>query len=128
MTRRDLANPHRPNHRKAAFVVFDVVAALVIIGILLAALAWLVVSYDKAGDCMMARYRAQLAAETCLERLRAGLPPPKDADGMQYTVERQPGQGPWAGLTRVTVATTVNARHQRTARFTLTAYLREAAP
>lgn len=127
MNERHRTNPVRSRYGRAGFVATEVVAAAVLTGILLAALAWSVVTYDRTGDYLMSRHRAQLAAESCLERLRAGLPPPNDADAVQYRVGRQPGQGPWTGLTKVTVTATVSARHQRTACFTLTAYLQEGA-
>ena len=112
----------------AGFILTEVVAALALTGALLAVLASLVVTYHRASDHYLSHHQAQLAAESYVERLRAGCPPPPEGDGVRYEVDQRPGQGAWTGLTRLTVTAVVQGRHRRTASHTLTTYLSEGTP
>ena len=53
---------------------------------------------------------------------------PADTEQVSFNVDRRPGEGTWAGLTRVSVTAVVKTRHRRAARFTVTAYLPEDKP
>ena len=112
----------------AGVIVLELLAALALTGVLLGVVAALVVSYERAGDHFLSHHQAQLAAESYVECLRAGYPTPADTDRIRYEVDRRPGQGAWAGLTRVTVTAVVHTRHRRTARFSLVTYLPEERP
>lgn len=109
-------------------ILTEVVAALVLTGALLAVLAGLAVAYHRASDHYLSHHQAQLAAESYVERLHAGCPPPPEGDGIRYEVHRHLGQGAWSGLTGVTVTAVVDSRQRRTASYTLTTYLSEETP
>ncbi len=133
MRPRNLANPRyvrRALSRNAGvascakgMILLDALAALGLTGVLLAAMAALVISYDRAGDHYMSHHQAQLAAESYVEHVRAGLPAIPDTDRISYHVDRQPGEGDWSGLTRLSVTAEVKSRHRRAARYTVTTYL-----
>ncbi len=110
--------------QRASFLLLEVLAALALTGALLAVMGAAVIAYDRANDHFWAHHQAQLAAETCIEYLRAGRPVPPPAGGVSYRVERQAGTGPWSGLTRVTVIAEVKTRHGRSVHYRLSAYLR----
>lgn len=112
----------------AGLILTEVVVSLALTGALLAVLAGLVIAYHRASDHYLSHHQAQLAAESYVEHLRAGCPPPPEADGVRYEVDRGPGPGAWTGLTRLTVTAVVRSRHRRTASYTLTTYLSEGTP
>ncbi|HUU81902.1 MAG TPA: hypothetical protein VM243_00235 [Phycisphaerae bacterium] len=109
------------------FILTEVVAGLVLTGALLAAMAGLVVAHHRASDHYLSHHQAQLAAESYVECVRAGCPPP-ETEGVTYQVGVAAGQGEWTGLTRLTVTAVVQAKQGRTAGYTLTTYLPEDTP
>ena len=115
-------------HKAQGILLLEAAAALALTGVLLAVVAGLVVSYNRTGDYFMSHHQAQLAAESYVECLRAGLAEPPRIDRVQYEVQRQPGQGAWSGLTRITVTATVQTHHNRVACYRLTTYMQEQGP
>ncbi len=128
------AGDHRPPGRLRSsrtgggFITLEVVGSLALTGILLALMTGLIVSYRQATDYQLSHHQAQLAAESYLDHLRAGRVPPENTEAVTYKVDRQPGQGDWAGLTRYVVKATVATRSNRTASCTVTTYVAEASP
>ncbi|MHC4233639.1 MAG: hypothetical protein ACYSUQ_00840 [Planctomycetota bacterium] len=113
----------------------EVSGSLILIGMLIGVVVAAAVAYDRAADYYTARHQARLAAESYIERLQADLPPDGDTESdrhtcqnIHYQVTRAPGQGPWHGLTRLTVTATVTARHGREVSFSLSTYLPEPTP
>lgn len=110
------------------FITLEVLASLALTGILLGVATKLVLTYNRANDHYLARQRAQLAAESYVEYVRAGLAPPQDTDCVRYEATQSPGAGDWKGLTRISVTAFVKTRHgpaPRAARYTAVTYLVE---
>jgi hypothetical protein len=114
-------------------MVLDVVAALVLSGLLIvvtgAAVRHMVVTRQQSDALRFCRLEAQAA----LSRLRAGLPAdPRGGgatpDGVTVTVASSPGVGEWKGFERceaTAVKTTLNGRQVRVS---LATYIPERRP
>ena len=120
--RMPVSTKRRPTSRHGGFLRVEVSTALVRTGLLIGVVVAATVAYDRALDYYTAHHQAQLAAESYVESLRAGHAPTGD-DKVRYETSRQPGEGPWQGLTRLTVTATVTARHGREVSFSLSTYL-----
>ena len=107
---------------RPGFLLLEASAALALTGLLIGVVVAVTVAFDRAGDYYTAHHRAQLAAESYLESLRAGVPP-ADTDEVRYQITRRPGQGPWRGQIRLTITATVTARHGREVSFAVNTYL-----
>ena len=117
--------------RPQGFMLIEVVTAVLLLGMLLVVIHEFVAAYDAARDHLMTHHQAQLAAEGYVEHIRAGRTPPQNSDHVQYEVHQLPGEGDWAGLTRLTVTASVRspqARAERRVHFRLTSYLPETGP
>ena len=112
---------------RPAFTWAETLTALVVMSAVLGVLTVAITSYAGSMNRVFAQQQALLAAESYLEHLRAGLEPPTEIDGIHLDATRQPGSGPWTGLTQVTVTAKLpNSR--RAVGQTLTAYLPKETP
>jgi len=120
-----------PNHQQRRRGVFIIEAAtsLLLIGVTLAAVSALIVSYRRAEEAFVTQRRLQLAAEGQMEQYRAGQPlPDKSIDldgpgGISLRVECAAGQGQWAGLIQVSVTASTDARNRKHLSYRLTGYM-----
>jgi len=102
--------------------------ALVLIGLLLAAVSMIMVRHARASDYFLNYRRAQLAATSLIERMRAGLAEVSDesfADGagVSYVVRvTEPAQA-WRPLQRVEVTARVVGKHSRIAQYRVATYM-----
>jgi type II secretory pathway pseudopilin PulG len=67
----------RDRNFRAAFIAFDVVMGIAILGIAAAVLISAVSSGNRAARQLASSRQAERAAEAALDSLQAGLPPPK---------------------------------------------------
>lgn len=121
--------PPRPatTHRRGLFILESLTGITVIL-LMTGALVYAGFSYLRARDHFMLERTLRMAAQTQLDRHRAGIRPDAPApEGLlpEYvTVETTtaPGTGPWAGLTKVTVTAT-GVKRGRTRQIVLSGYL-----
>jgi type II secretory pathway pseudopilin PulG len=114
--------------RSSGFVLTEAVVSIALLAVLMTMVSLLMVGYQRAADAMLNTRRAQWAAETQLERIRAGLDPVANRsfdsmDGVSFNVGVSDGEGDWRGLRRVAVTASVTGKHGHIVKHTIRAYL-----
>ena len=114
--------------RRQGFILTEACVALALIGLVLGAAALLLIQHSRATEHFINRRRAQLAAESCIERMRAGEMKAVDADftdenNIAYEVRVIEAESEWKPLSRVSVAATITSGKGRVARYTISAYV-----
>ena len=112
-------------------VLLEACVSMMLIGLLLTAVSLVLTRYARATDYFLNYRRAQLAAEACVERMRAGVLEVEDMvfsdeAGINYDIEVGAAEGDWAPLRRVRVRTEATGKHDRKSRYELITFV--AAP
>jgi hypothetical protein len=94
----------------------------------LAATSYLTVQFGRSTDLLLNQSRVLLAAESQIERLRAGALPIGDASfmdksGVAYRIRLSEATDEWAPLRLVEVTASFEGKHGRTASSTVRAYI-----
>ncbi len=123
-----MSHMERQLSRRGAVVLLEATVSIMLIGIVLGAVSLLMVRYSQSVDYFLNYRRAQLAAESCIERMRAGEFPVADAimndpGGVQCEITVDDGADSWKGLQRVSVAARATGKHGRVASFRLVTYV-----
>jgi len=110
----------RPQNR--GVMLTEACVSLVLVGMVLAALSLMLTRYARAADYLLNYRRAQLAAESCIERMRAGLVDAADgaftdAADVSYEIRVAEADQAWKPLQRVEVTARVVGKHGRVARY-----------
>jgi hypothetical protein len=118
----------RGTSRRSAIVLLEACVAIMLIGLLLTVVSLLLTRYARATDYLLNQRRAQLAAESCVERIRAGVLSLADADfvtegEVRCSVRVADATREWSPLLRVSVKTEVTGKHGRQAKHELAAYV-----
>lgn len=118
----------RPNPTRRAIVLLEACVAIMLVGMVLFAVSMLIASYAKSTDYFLNYRRAQLAAESYVERIRAGAVPPDDADftdeaNITLRIRTTTAEGNWAPLLRVEVEASIVGKHSRVAAYKLATYV-----
>ncbi|MCH8149114.1 MAG: hypothetical protein IH987_14215 [Planctomycetes bacterium] len=121
-------NLERRLSQRRAVVMLEATVSIMLIGTVLGAVSLLMVRYSQSVDYFLNYRRVQLAAESCIERLRAGELPLADAimndpGGVQCEITMDDGTDIWKGLHRVQVTARVTGKHGRVASFRLVTYV-----
>ena len=103
-----------------------------LVGMILGMVSLLLTRYASSTDYFLNHRRAQLAAESCVERMRAGVLDVENATftddaGVTHNVQVSAAEGKWAPLRHVRVTTGVMGKHSRWARYHLATYVPCAA-
>ena len=114
--------------RRPGIVLLEATVSIMLIGMVLGAVSLLMVRYSESVDYFLNFRRAQLAAESCIERIRAGELPVaavilNDPGGAQCEITVDEGADSWKGLQRVRVTARVTGKHGRVASFRLVTYV-----
>lgn len=122
--------PSRQHTCRKGFILTEAVTALTLIGLVLGAATLLLVEHSRATEHVINHRRAQLAAESCLDWVRAGGIKAVDADfsdenNIRYQVRVTEAESEWKPLRRVSVAATIASSKGRVARYTIRAYVAE---
>lgn len=121
----------KPSPSRRAFVLLEACVALMLVGMVLAAVSMLIASYARSTDYFLNYRRAQLAAESYVERIRAGAVQPEDAEftdeaNVTLRIRIAPAEGAWAPLRRVEVEARIVGKHSRVAAYRLATYVAAA--
>ena len=114
--------------RRPAVILLEVTVSIMLIGIVLGAVSLLMVRYSQSVDYFLNYRRAQMAAESCIERMRAGELPVvaaimTDPGGARCEITVVDGADRWRGLQCVRVTARVTGRHGSVASFRLVTYV-----
>ncbi len=114
-----------------AIVLTEAIVSIMLVGMVLGVVSLLLARYARATDYFLNHRRAQLAAESCVERMRSGKLAVADAtftDDARVNCEIRvtAADETWAPLRHVQITTTVTGRHGKTTRYALATYV--AAP
>lgn len=117
--------------RSRGFMLTEACVSLALIGMLLGAVSLLLTRHARATDYFLNYRRSQLAAESCIERMRAGLLPAADGAftddaGVSYEIHTSEADEAWQPLMRIDVTARIVGKHGRVACYQIKAYL--AAP
>lgn len=124
----------RPSPRQArtrGFMLTEACVSLALIGILLGAVSLLLTRHARATDYFLNYRRSQLAAESCVERMRAGALAVADGaftddTGVSYEIRTSTADEAWQPLMRIDVTARIVGKHGQVARYQIKTYL--AAP
>ncbi len=99
-----------------------------LVGLVLTMVSLLMTRYARSTDYWLNYRRAQLAAESCVERMRAGVLEVADAtftvsDGVTYSIRVTNVDGSWRPLKRISVTASVIGKHNRSAHYQINTYL-----
>ena len=113
---------------RRAMVLLEACISIMLIGLLLTVVSLVLTRYARATDYFLNYRRAQLAAESCIERMRAGVLEVEDAvfiddAGVNYDIQVGAAEGDWAPLRRVRVRAEATGRHGRKSGYELTAFV-----
>ena len=95
--------------RCRGFLLTETVVALALLAVLLGAFGYALSRHRAGMDRLLLRQQALAAAEAQLQRLRSGVPPLSDTEftetfrRLRSSLQQEPGEGDWAGLTRCRV-------------------------
>lgn len=117
--------------RTRGVMLTEACVSLALIGILLGAVSLLLTRHARATDYFLNYRRSQLAAESCVERMRAGLLPAADGAftddaGVSYEIHTSEADEAWQPMMRIDVTARIVGKHGRVARYQIKTYL--AAP
>ncbi len=123
-----MSNIGKQLSRRDAVVLLEATVSIMLIGMVLGAVSLLMVHYSRSVDYFLNYRRAQLAAESCIERMRAGELPVapviiNDPGGVQCEITVDQGADLWKGLQRVGVTARATRKHGRVASFQLVTYV-----
>ncbi len=113
---------------RRAVVLLEACVSIMLIGIVLGMVSLHLTHYARATDYYLNYQRAQLAAESCVERMRAGVLEVTDAAftdeaGVGYEIRVDGDIKAWEPLRLVRITAVVVGKHSRQARYELTAFV-----
>jgi hypothetical protein len=116
-----------PGSRRGV-ILTEAVASLALVGLTLAMVSVLLTQHARATDYFLNYRRAQLAAESCVERMRVGVLEAtnavfRDEAGVTCRIRIDEADDNWKPLVRVEVTTEIAGRGGRTARYSVATYL-----
>ena len=117
---------------RRAVVLLEACVSIMLVGMILGMVSLLLTRYASSTDYFLNHRRAQLAAESCVERMRAGVLDVENAtftddSGVTYDVQVSDAGGEWAPLRHIRVTTGVMGKHSRWTRYELATYVAPAA-
>ncbi|UCF34445.1 MAG: hypothetical protein JSV78_03910 [Phycisphaerales bacterium] len=109
-------------------VLVEAIVGVALIGMVLAATSYLTAQFGRSTDLLLNQSRVLLAAESQIERLRAGALPIDDASfvdetGVAYRIRVSEATDEWAPLRLVEVTASFEGKYGRTASSTVRAYV-----
>ncbi len=113
------------------FIVVELAGGIVIVLLVTAALLHVAIKYVEARDVVTTERSLRHAAQAQLERYRAGasidspLPEGVLPEDAKLTTHAEPGEGPWHGMTKVTVQASIAPRRGPVRSVTLAGYIPE---
>jgi type II secretory pathway pseudopilin PulG len=119
---------NKRNKYRAGFFMIELITAMFIMGLLLAALAVSLSGYGSFNDYLLTRQRCTAAAEAQLDSIAATGTLISDDNlhrlwpTVQLWVEKSDGRGQWYGLKLVTVTAEAKSR-RKTVRLQLSRYI-----
>ena len=107
--------------------------SIMLVGLVLTMVSLLLTRYSQATDYFLNYRRAQLAAESCIERMRAGLiditdDTFTDEAGITYEVRVAETDLAWQPLQRISVTARVTGRYGRWAHYQISTYVVSERP
>ncbi len=114
--------------RSRGMMLTEACVSLVLVGMVLTAVSLMLTRYARAADYFVNYRRAQLAAESCVERMRAGFVDVADgafvdeAD-VSYEIRVTEAEDSWRPLQRVEVTARVVGKHGRLAHYRISTHL-----
>lgn len=116
---------------RCGVLLTEACVSIMLAGLVLAMVSLLLTRYARSTDYYLNYRRVQLAAESCVERMRAGTLEVADATfsdeaEVTYEVKVSDAGGAWHPLKHVTVTASVLGKHNRRARYQIHAYLEPA--
>ncbi len=123
-----MSNIGRHLLQRRSVVLLEATVSIMLIGIVLGAVSLLMVRYSRAVDYFLNYRRAQLAAESFIERMRAGELPVaaaimNDPGGVHCEITVDDGAEIWKELQFVRVTARITGKHGRVASFRLVTYV-----
>ncbi len=123
-----MASCDRVSFGRRGVVLVEACAGLMLVGLVLSMVSLLMVRHTQAVDFLVNERRAQLAAVSCVERMRAGLVAVADGGftdeaGVSYEIHVAEAEAAWRPLVQVTVTASVRGKHSRIARYRLCTYV-----
>ena len=111
-------------------ILTEACAAIMLVGLVLGMVSLLLTQYARATDYFLNYRRAQLAAESYVEQMRAGTLDVADASftdeaGVTYEVRVTDADGDWRPLRQVHVIAGVIGKHSRIARYRISTYVQQ---
>ena len=121
-----LLQPSPPARR--GIILTEACVSIMLVGLVLAMVSLMLTRHARSTDYFLNYRRAQLAAESCVERMRAGVLDVAEADftddaDIAYEVRVTDADDPWKPLGRVTVTASVTCKHNRIARYRISTYI-----
>ena len=115
-------------HFSRGFILTEACVSLALIGLVLGVASLLLTQHARATEYFVNYRRAQLAAESCVERMRIGALEVVDGKftddtGILYEIRVTEADPAWQPLRRVHVLTIVGDKKVRPARYSLNTYL-----
>ena len=117
--------------RRRGVMLTEACVGLALVGMVLAAVSLMLTRYARAADYLLNYRRAQLAAESCVERMRAGLVDVADGGHVDeghvsYEIRVTEAEVSWRPLQRVEVTARIVGKHGRHAQYRISTHV--AAP
>lgn len=111
-----------------AVILTEACVSLALVGLVLAMVSLLLTQHASATDYFLNYRRAQLAAESCVERMRVGVLETTNAEfrdeaGIAYEIRIEEADEAWKPLVHVRVTAEIAGRGGRTARYSIGTYV-----
>lgn len=121
------------NPRARGTMLTEACVGLALIGVLLGAVSLMLSRQARATDYFLNYRRAELAAQSCVERIRAGTVAMADGTftddaGVSYEIRTSTADPAWQPLTRVEVTARTVGKYGRVAHYRLRAYVAPSQP
>jgi Tfp pilus assembly protein PilX len=118
---------------RQGFILTEACVSMVLIGLVLGVASLLLTQHARATQYFLDYRRAQLAAESCVERLRTGVLEMVESNftdeaGIAYEIRVMDANSVWRPLRRVIVSAAVNEHKTRPARYAIHSYLASPTP
>lgn len=129
MMRRERRSLHFPR----AVILTEACVSLALVGLVLAVVSLLLVQHARTTDFFLNYRRVQLAAESCVERMRAKVLDIANADftdeaSVKYEIRVAEADEPWRPLVCVHVTASIVGHSGHATRYSLSTYLEPRTP
>ncbi len=119
---------HHPLHSSLGFILTEACVSLALVGLVLGVASLLLTQHARATEYFLNERRAQLAAESCVERMRIGVLEVVDGNftddaGISYEIRVMNADAAWQPLQRVKILAVVGEKKRRAAQYSLNAYV-----